>query len=144
MELGKISIAIPCHESHRLKDVTELLDSIEAQTYKNIETIIVTEGSPELTQSIRAYISEKGYPNVQVLYNEAEPGSYPSRNLGIRQTTGEIIAFVDDDTLLFPGWAEEIAKTYGDDSLITGVTGPILPLWEQDSMTWFTIRWHFD
>jgi len=143
MELGKISIVIPCHESDRLKDVTELLDSVEAQTYRNIETIIATEGSFELTQSIRAYMNEKGYLNVQVLYNEAEPGSYPSQNLGIGQATGEIIAFVDDDALLFPGWAEEIAKTYADDSSVIGVTGPILPLWETDSVLWFPIEFYW-
>jgi len=37
----------------RFKDITELLDSIQAQSYKNIETIIVAERSPELVESIR-------------------------------------------------------------------------------------------
>jgi glycosyltransferase involved in cell wall biosynthesis len=121
----------------RLKDIIELLDSIHAQAYKNIDVLVVTERSQELTDSIKTYIKEKGYSNIKVLYNEGEWGSYPSRNLGIEQARGEIIAFIDDDALPFPNWAEETAKTYAEDSSIVGLTGPILPLWEQDSMAWF-------
>ena len=121
----------------RLKDIIELLDSIHAQAYKNIEVLVVTERSQELTDSIKTYIKEKGYSNIKVLYNEGEWGSYPSRNLGIAQASGEVIAFIDDDALPFPNWAEETAKTYAEDSSIVGLTGPILPLWKQDSMAWF-------
>jgi len=127
----------------RLKDITELLDGIQAQSYKNIETLIVTEGSPDLTKSIKAYINEKGYPNIQVLRNEGERGSYQSRNLGIGQARGEIIAFIDDDALPFPNWAEETARTYAEDSSIIGLTGPILPLWELDSIAWFPIEFYW-
>lgn len=135
--LPKISIITTSYSLDRLKDITELLDSIQAQSYKNIETLIVTERSPELTESIKTYIDQKGYSNTQVLYNEGEWGSYPSRNLGIREATGEILAFIDDDALPFPNWAEETARTYAEDSSIIGLTGPILPLWEDESMAWF-------
>jgi len=135
--MPKISIITPCYTIERLKDVTELLDSIHAQTYKNIEVLIVAERSPELTNNIRNYVEEKGYFNVQVLYNQEEWGSYSSRNLGIKQAQGDILAFIDDDALLLPDWAEETAKTYAEDSSIIGLTGPILPLWERESMAWF-------
>jgi glycosyltransferase involved in cell wall biosynthesis len=137
MNLPKVSIITTCYTLDRLKDVTELLDSIQAQSYKNTETLIVTERSAELTDSISRYIAERGYPHMQVLYNEGEWGSYPSRNLAIEQAKGEIIAFVDDDAILFPDWVEEMVKTYAQDSSVIGVTGPILPLWEQESMSWF-------
>ena len=137
MNLPKVSIITTCYTLDRLKDVTELLDSIQAQSYKNTETLIVTERSAELTDSISRYIAERGYPHMQVLYNEGEWGSYPSRNLAIKQAKGEIIAFVDDDAILFPDWVEEMAETYAQDNSVVGVTGPILPLWEQDSMSWF-------
>lgn len=137
MSLPKVSIIIPCYMLDRLKDITELLDSIQAQTYKNIETLIVAERSPELTDSISRYIAERGYSHMRVLCNEGEVGSYPSRNLAIEQAKGDIIAFVDDDALLFPDWVEETVKTYAQDSSVIGVTGPILPLWEQESMSWF-------
>jgi len=135
--LPKISIITTSYTIDRFKDITELLDSIQAQTYKNIETIIVAERSPELAENIRLYAQEKTYPNIMVLYNEGEWGLSSARNLGIKQASAEIIAFVDDDALLLPDWAEETAKTYAEDSSIIGLTGPILPLWEEKSMSWF-------
>jgi len=137
MKLPKISIITTSYTMDRFKDITELLDSIQAQTYDSIEMVFVVERSPELCHKIRAYADEKSYPNVQILFNQGEWGLSSSRNLGIRQASGDIIAFVDDDAILFPDWAEETAKAYAKDSSIVGLTGPILPLWEDESMAWF-------
>jgi glycosyltransferase involved in cell wall biosynthesis len=117
--------------------VAELLDSVQSQTYNNVETLVIAERTPELAGNIRSYVTEKGYPNIQVLYNQDEWGSYSARNLGIEQAQGDILAFIDDDALLFPEWAEETARTYADDNSVIGLTGPILPLWEHHSMAWF-------
>jgi len=135
--LPKISIIMTSYTLDRLNDIKQLLDSIEVQTYKNIEVLVVTERSLELTESIKAYINEKGYPSIEILQNEGEWGASSSRNLGIKHASGDIVAFVDDDALLLPGWAEETAKTYAGDSSIIGLTGPILPLWDKRSMSWF-------
>jgi glycosyltransferase involved in cell wall biosynthesis len=135
--LPKVSIITTSYSIERLGDITELLDSIHAQAYKNIEVLVVTERSQELTNSIEAYIDQKGYSGMRVLYNQGEWGLSAARNLGIKQASGDILAFVDDDALLLAGWAEETAKTYAEDSSIIGVTGPILPQWERDSMAWF-------
>jgi len=121
----------------RYKDITEMLGSIQAQSYKNIQTIFVAERSPQLAARIKNYIQEKNYPSVLVLYNQGEWGLSSARNLGIEQASGEIIAFIDDDALLFPDWAEQTARAYAEDSSIVGLTGPILPLWEDESMAWF-------
>jgi glycosyltransferase involved in cell wall biosynthesis len=137
IESPKISIIATSYTMDRLKDITELLDSIQAQAYKNIEVLVVTERSKKLTSSIQAYIAKNRYSNIRVLYNDGEWGSYPSRNLGIRQATGKIIAFIDDDALALPNWAEEMTKTYADDDTILGLTGPVLPLWQGKSMDWF-------
>lgn len=135
--LPTVSIITTSYTLDRFNDITELLDSIQAQSYQNTETLIVTERSPELADSIRSYIAERGYHHMRVLYNEGEWGLSSARNLAIEQAKADIIAFVDDDALLFPHWAEETAKTYAEDSSIIGVTGPILPQWEQESMSWF-------
>ena len=135
--LPKISIISTSYTMDRFRDIIELLDSIQSQTYRNIEAIFVAERSPELAKSIRDYAQEKAYANVLVLYNEGEWGLSSARNLGIRQASGKILAFVDDDALLFPDWAEETARAYGKDNSIIGLTGPILPLWEDESMSWF-------
>jgi glycosyltransferase involved in cell wall biosynthesis len=134
---GLISVITPCFTTARLKDVTELLDSIHTQTYKDIEVLVVTERVPELCHAIRKYVEEKGYTGVRVLYNEREWGSYAARNLGIQQAQGDVLAFIDDDALLLPDWAEETAKAYAEDDSIIGLTGPILPQWAEAQMSWF-------
>ncbi len=133
----KISIIVPCYTMERLRDITELLDSVQAQTYKKVETLIVAERSTELASSISNYVQEKDYGNIKVLYNQGDWGSYAARNLGIEQAQGDVLAFIDDDALLFPDWAEETARNYAEDDSVVGLTGPILPLWEYDSMSWF-------
>jgi glycosyltransferase involved in cell wall biosynthesis len=133
----KVSIITTVYTPERLKDISELLDSLAAQTYKNTETLVVAERSVELADSIKKYIADKGYPSMRVLFNEGEWGSYPSRNLAIGEARGDIIAFVDDDALPFPNWVEQTVKVYDEDSSVAGVTGPILPLWQDKSMKWF-------
>jgi len=137
MEQAKICIVVASYTMDRLKDIIELLGSIQAQTYQDIETMVVAERLPELADSIQKYVTDRGYPHMRVLYNDGEWGLSAARNLAIGQTKADIIAFVDDDALLFPDWAEETVKTYAADSSVIGVTGPILPLWEEEQMNWF-------
>jgi glycosyltransferase involved in cell wall biosynthesis len=132
-----VSIITTVYTPGRFKDITELLDSLNAQSYKNTETLIVAERLPELAENIKKYIAEKGYAGIRVLFNEGEWGSYPSRNLAIGEAKGDIIAFVDDDAVPFPDWVEQTVRVYSQDSSAIGVTGPILPLWQDKSMEWF-------
>ena len=135
-KLPLLSIVITSYTTERLKDILELLDNIKTQTYTHIETIFVAERSLELADKVKKYIREQSIRNVKVLFNNGEPGASTARNLGIKQAEGDIIAFVDDDIVLSPDWSEEMVKTYEDASII-GVTGPILPLWEDERMNWF-------
>lgn len=137
MKSPLVSIITTAYTLYRFKDIKELLDSLSAQSYKNTETLVVAERLPELAENIKKYIAEKGYANMRVLFNEGEWGSYPSRNLAIGEARGDIIVFVDDDALPFPDWVEQTVRVYSEDSSIIGVTGPILPLWQDKAMSWF-------
>lgn len=130
-----LSIVITSYTVQRLKDIYELLDSIKNQSYRNIEVIFVAERSRELYEKVKAYAEDKGIPNMVSVFNDGEPGLSAARNLGIKHASGDIVGFVDDDVILFSDWAEEMVKTYKDDSII-GVTGPAFPLWEDDSLQW--------
>lgn len=136
VEQPLLSIVITAYTLDRLKDVRELLDSIKAQTYANIETIFVVEHLRELYDQVEDYSRERSIPNIKVIFNEGESGASAARNLGIKQAKSDIIAFVDDDAVLFPDWAEEMVKTLEDSSII-GVTGPALPLWADGVASWF-------
>jgi GT2 family glycosyltransferase len=135
VEQPLLSIVTTSYTMNRLKDVYELLDSIETQTYRKTETIVVIERTTDLFDHVKRYTSEKAIPQTKVVFNKGEHGLSAARNLGIKEASGEIIAFVDDDALLYPDWADEIVKTYGDSSVI-GATGPSFPKWETEALAW--------
>ncbi len=135
VEQPLLSIVIASYTLDRLKDILELLDSVKAQTYPRVETILVVERSTELLDYLKQYVAEKALPQAKIVFNYGEQGLSVARNLGFKEATGDIIAFIDDDALPSPDWAEEMVKTYGDDSVI-GVTGPSIPLWQDETITW--------
>lgn len=130
-----LSIVITSYSMDRLKDVAELLDSIKTQPYPNVETIFVAERSTELMEQVRSYASQNNISALKVLFNCGDPGLSAARNVGIKEAIGDIIAFVDDDVIPFPDWAEEMVKTYEDETII-GATGPALPLWKDGEADW--------
>ena len=57
---------------------------------------------------------------------EPRPGLSVARNTGIRQSTGDIIAFTDDDVIVHPDWIIRLQQSFDDPNLMV-VTGLILP-----------------
>jgi len=131
-----LSIIITSYSDRRLSNIFQLLKTIKAQTYQGIETIFVVEGSQILYDKVRAFAEEQEIPNIKVLFYNSKTGLSVARNLGTKEARGDIVAFVDDDVLLFPNWALEIVKTYQDHSIV-GVTGPAIPLWDTRRPDWF-------
>ncbi|MDD4923406.1 MAG: glycosyltransferase family 2 protein [Dehalococcoidales bacterium] len=132
---SSLSLVITSYTTERLNDIYELLESIKKQTYQNMETIFVVERSQELCDMLDTFIKEKQIDSVRIVFSPQKLGLSMSRNLGIENAEGDIIAFVDDDVVLFPDWAEEMAHTYHDETII-GVTGPGYPVWEDSKMSW--------
>lgn len=131
-----LSLVVTSYTTERLEDIYELLDSIEVQSYPELEVIFVAERSEELRELVEAYARQRSMANTTVIFNDGPRGLSASRNLGMRASAGDIIAFVDDDVVLFPDWAEEMVEAYaGGDSTI-GVTGPGFPRWTDESQSW--------
>jgi glycosyltransferase involved in cell wall biosynthesis len=133
--LQTLSLIITSFNLKRINDVSELLDSIKTQTKHDFETIIVIEGST-LFVDVKRLVHKKSLKNVQVLLNEGKKGLCEGRNMGIEHSSADILAFVDDDVILTPQWAEELTNTFFDDSIIA-VMGSADPLFENSSDDWF-------
>jgi GT2 family glycosyltransferase len=101
--------------------VKTCLEHLRKQT-RLPEQIIVVDGSPdEHTRNACA-----GFPEALYLRNEAGLGHMTrSRNIGLQQATGDIIAFLDDDSFAHPTWLEELLKPYSDPA-VGGVGGRAL------------------
>lgn len=90
-----ISIIIPCYNAE--KTIKRCLESVISQTYKNIEIVIINDGSTDKTDSIiKKYINDSRIK----YYNRNNHGIGKTRNFGIKEATGEYITFLDSDDYL--------------------------------------------
>ena len=90
----KVSIILPVYNSE--KTIEETIKSIINQTYKNIELIIINDGSNDKTDKICKLYSKK-YSNIIKYFYKLNEGVSKSRNLGIEKSTGKFICFIDSD-----------------------------------------------
>ena len=90
-----VSIVIPLYNSQN--DILNCLKSISNQVYKNYEIIIVDDGSTDNSLNIVKDFKEK-HPEILVkLFCQKNSGPSKARNVGIRESKGELIAFIDSD-----------------------------------------------
>ncbi|MGN1139180.1 MAG: glycosyltransferase family 2 protein [Ruminococcus sp.] len=99
----KVSIIVPVYKT---KDtVKECVDSLLCQTLKNIEIILVDDGSPDESGKIcDEFCSDK---RVKVIHKE-NGGLSSARNAGLKAATGEYIGFVDSDDYVHPEMFERL------------------------------------
>jgi len=96
----KVSIIIPCFNASAT--IGETLASIKKQTFKDFEVIVVNDGSTDDTNHILASHAEKLKSSLKII-NQTNQGQTVAKNVGIRNSQGQFIAFLDSDDL----WAPE-------------------------------------
>ena len=93
-----VSIIMPSFNTG--KYITETIESVLAQSYKNWELIIVDDCSSDNTDEVvRTYLSDD---RIHYLKNEKNSGAAFSRNTALREAKGKWIAFLDSDDLWMP------------------------------------------
>jgi glycosyltransferase involved in cell wall biosynthesis len=97
MKQPLVTVVIPAYNVAPY--VSQAIDSVLAQTYKNIEIIVVDDGSKDATRDVVALYAEKNL--VHYIYQENK-GLSAARNTGIRKAKGEFIAILDSDDLFLP------------------------------------------
>ena len=93
MENSLISVIVPVYNTE--KYLTECVESIISQTYRNLEIILVDDGSTDLSGSICDGFAEKD-SRIKVIHQE-NAGVSAARNHGLDECHGEYVAFVDSD-----------------------------------------------
>lgn len=91
---SKISIIVPVYNMEKYLD--KCLNSLVNQTFKNLEIIIINDGSSDNSQIIIDEYKKK-YPNLIKCVAKENGGQASARNLGLEYATGEYITFVDPD-----------------------------------------------
>ena len=92
----KISVIVPVYNVE--KYLEETIESVIAQTlgFKNIQLILVNDGSPDNSEKICLKYKEK-YPDNVVYIKQKNSGVSSARNNGINAATGKYIQFLDSD-----------------------------------------------
>ncbi|MDR1240775.1 MAG: glycosyltransferase [Oscillospiraceae bacterium] len=102
-----ISLIIPVYNVE--KYLRRTLVSVENQTFKDIEVIIVNDGSTDGSSKIIGEFAEKN-SNFIVL-NQKNKGLSQARNAGLKVSSGDYVAFLDSDDFLEPDYLKKLYST---------------------------------
>jgi glycosyltransferase involved in cell wall biosynthesis len=103
----KVSVVIPAYNSG--KTIRECLISLLANDYDDFEIVIVDDCSKDDTED--EVISVKN-EKIKLLKNPQNSGASFSRNYGVKKAGGEIIIFLDSDTITSSDWISRFVKLY--------------------------------
>jgi glycosyltransferase involved in cell wall biosynthesis len=90
-----------------LRDTLASLEKLETEDQFRYEVVVVDNGSTDETPALLDETS-RGYPVPFRGVREPKPGVAAARNRGIRESTGEWVAFFDDDQVADPRWLAEL------------------------------------
>ena len=120
---------MPAYTMERWAAMCEAVDSLRQQTIQPDEIVIVIDRNEELLERARAH-----WPNVRVVPTRY-PGNSGARTTGYEVTSGDIIAFMDDDVVGDPRWLETFIKAVEPDDVL-GCSGLIGLQWEDQHGQW--------
>lgn len=98
----KVSIVMPVLNGERY--IREAIRSIQAQTYKNFELLVVDDGSTDGTRAEVDRFRDK--LDVKYIAHQERQGIARSMNDGVRHASGDLIGFLDHDDTWFPSFLE--------------------------------------
>jgi O-antigen biosynthesis protein len=124
----RVSVVIPVKDGSR--HLRELLDALLRERVD--EVLVIDSGSRddscEIVRAAAAAGASAAGATVELLrIDPAEFGHGPTRNLGARRTSGELICFLTQDATPLPGWLEAYREAFALDSKIGATYGPHLP-----------------
>ena len=115
----KISVIIPAYNVENY--IERCLKSVAAQTYQNLEIIIINDGSSDSTKQLCAkFIKNEARAK---LINQKNQGLSMVRNHGIEQSTGEYLALIDGDDEIAPDFIKKLlgaATKFNSDIAVCG------------------------
>jgi glycosyltransferase involved in cell wall biosynthesis len=100
----RVSVVMAAYQADAT--VGAAVESVLWQTYDDRELIVIDDGSTDRTSGI-----VEAHPDVRLIRQE-NAGPAAARNRGLREATGELVAFLDADDLLFDQHLAALVRTY--------------------------------
>ncbi len=108
-----VSVIVPAYNEEKV--ICRTIDSLLASDYRNLEIIIVDDGSPDDTLEI-ARESFSDNPKVKI-FTKPNGGKAEASNFGLRQAKGEIIVALDADTLFDKNTVSALVHRFADEKI---------------------------
>ena len=105
-----VSVIIPTYERPQL--LQRALESVVAQTYQNLEILVIDDGQFDTAEAICAGFSD---PRISYHRNQKSKGACGARNTGLELATGHYYAGLDDDDTYVPERIEVLLRAYRPD-----------------------------
>ena len=126
-----ITVVICSYDSDRWSELATAVRSCAQQSLPPDQVVVVIDHNDPLLQ--RAMLELDG---AVVLANQFSPGLSGARNTGVTHSTGDVVAFLDDDAYADPGWLAKLIAPMANPA-VAGVGGWVLPHWETARPAWF-------
>jgi glycosyltransferase involved in cell wall biosynthesis len=110
--MPRVSVIIPAYNA--AATIAGTVESVLAQTFKDIEIVCVDDGSSDQTRAILA-----GYADRVRLVEQANSGPAAARNNGARNSSGEYLAFLDADDVWMPQFLERTVAVLDADPALS-------------------------
>ncbi len=102
--------------------------------------ILIVDNSPDRTSADAMAKRYEGAANLRYIFSPLENLSL-ARNLGAETARADIVAYLDDDAIADPEWAQSLIDAYRHFGEETGIVGgPVTPIWEHPPPDWLTDR----
>ncbi|MFF4531013.1 glycosyltransferase family 2 protein [Streptomyces sp. NPDC001407] len=127
-----VSVVICVYTEDRWDDILAAVASVRDQSWPALETLVVVDHNEALLRRLAKRYGDDGAgatAGVRVLANTGPRGLSAGRNTGIAASSGEVIAFLDDDAVAERDWLRHFALAYTDPRVMA-VGGRTEPVWE--------------
>jgi len=124
---------------NRDKFIADCLNSINHQTLANdlYEVLLINNNCTDLTESIvNNYIADNPTINIRQIM-EPNQGLSFARNRGIKESTSELICYVDDDAILPATFLETVVDIMQENQNYAGIGGKVIPEYETKQPDWY-------
>lgn len=128
-----LSVVICAYTTQRWERLRHAVESVLTGSEDPVDLILVVDHCDELLDSARHLYSADR--RVRVIPNTDVRGLSGARNTGVRAALGDVVAFLDDDAVAQPGWADDLRNHYRD-ATVAGVGGYASPVWPGDRPSW--------
>lgn len=127
----KISVVICAYTENRWLDLQQAIQSIQDQTVRPAEIILVIDHNPALFS-----LAKEAFLGVKVIENQEARGLSGARNTGVLHSSCQLVAFMDEDAIAATSWIENLLSGYQYAQVI-GVGGEVRPMWGVKQPDWF-------